>query len=154
MDAIIVRRNPTRALSVIEPESFLEDLDRCALDVWNSWTPVVYHDHREEIPMDMYETKDDLIIEAELPGFKKEDIDVKLEGDSLTLKAVSKKEELPEESTSYLGERCFGEYSRSLTLPVPVQSDKVVASFENGLLELRLPKTEQVKARHIEVKAK
>jgi HSP20 family protein len=154
MDAIIVRRNPTLALSLTEPDNFLEELDRYALDVWNSWTPLVYHDRRAEIPMDMHETKDDLIVKAELPGFKKEDIDVKLEGDSLTLKAVSKREELPKESTSYLSERCFGEYSRSLTLPVPVQSDKVVASFENGILELRLPKTEQVKARHIEVKAK
>ena len=154
MDAIIVRRAPTRALSLIEPEDFLEDIDRYALNVWDSWTPFVYGDHREEMPMDMYETKDDLVIKAELPGFTREDIDVKLEGDTLTLKAVSKKEELPEESTSYLCERCFGEYSRSMTLPVPVQSDKVVASFENGLLELRLPKTEQVKARHIEVKAK
>jgi len=153
MNAIIVRRNPSRALSVLEPQSFLEDLDRFAMDVWNSWSPVVYH-HREAIPMDMYETKDDLIIKAELPGFKKEDVDIKLEGDSLMLKAVSKQEEVPEDSTSYLCERCFGEYSRSLTLPVPVESDKVSATFENGLLELRLPKTEEAKPKHIKVQIK
>ncbi len=58
MDAIIVR-SPTRALSVVEPEEFLEDLDRFAIDVWDSWSPVVYPE-REPIPMDMYETKDDL----------------------------------------------------------------------------------------------
>ncbi len=79
---------------------------------------------------------------------------MKLEGESLTIRATSKKEEIPEDSTRYLGDRCYGEYSRSLTLPVPVQSDKVVARFENGILELRLPKTEEVKPKHIEVQAK
>ncbi len=152
MDAIIVR-SPTRALSVVEPEEYLEDLDRFAMDVWDSWSPIVYSE-RESIPVDMYETGDDLFIKAELPGFKKEDIDVKLEGEGLTITATSKKEEMPKDSTSYLGERCFGEFSRSLTLPFPVQSDKVVARFENGILELRLPKTEEVKPKHIEVQAK
>src|SRR3972149_3100552 len=151
MDAIIVRRSPIRAL-MERPTSLFEDFDRWASDVWNTWTPSLTG--RSSIPMEMYETKDDLVIKAELPGFRKEDIDGTLEGDSLTIKATSKSEELPEGATSYLCERCYGEYSRTMTLPFPVDSSKVEATYESGLLHLCLPKSEEVKAKHIEVKVK
>jgi len=104
--------------------------------------------------MDMYETKDGLVLKAELPGFRKEDVDISLEGDCLTIKAVSKQEELPKDSTMYLDELCYGEYSRSVTLPFPVDNDKISATFENGMLEMSLPKTEESKPKRIEVKVK
>jgi HSP20 family protein len=152
MDALIVRRTPTRAL-MERPTGLFEDLDHWVTDVWDRWTPTLYY-HRSSIPMEMYETKDDLVIKAELPGFRREDIDISLEGDSLTIKATSKSEELPEGATSYLCERCYGEYSRAVTLPFAVDSGKVEATYENGLLHLRLPKSEEVKPKHIEVKVK
>ena len=157
MDAIIVRRNPveTRALSLVQPSMF-DEIDRWAGEVWNSWTPTMfYHDHRRSgIPMDIYETKDGLFLKAELPGFRKEDVDISLEGDYLTIKAVSKQEKLPKDSTFYLDELCYGEYTRSVTLPFPVDSEKISATFENGILQMSLPKTEESKPKRIEVKVK
>jgi HSP20 family protein len=152
MDAIIMRRNP-HALSVVEP-SFFEEIDRWARDVWDTWTPTLFPYRRTAIPMDMYGTKDGMVLKAELPGFRKEDVDVNLEGDRLIIKAVSKKEEIPEGSSSYLSERFYGEYSRSLTLPFPVDPEKVSATFENGLLQVSLPMSEEVKPKHIEIKVK
>jgi len=152
MDAIIVRRNPY-ALSITEPSLFKE-IDRWARDVWDTWTPTLHSYRRIGIPMDVYETKDGMVLKAELPGLYKEEINIILENDMLTIKAVSKKEELPEGSSSYLSERYYGEYSRSMTLPFPVQTEKVSATFENGLLELSLPRSEEAKPKHIEIKVK
>ncbi len=156
MTAITVRRNPSRTLTVVEPlyrpMSFLDEIERLASDVWESSTPVVY-DHMHP-RLDMFEEKDDLVVRAELPGIKKEDIDVSLEGDCLNIKAEKKQEELSEESSYYTSERCFGDYSRSISLPFPVNGDKISATFENGLLEIRLPKAEEAKAKHIEIKVK
>ncbi len=155
MTMITVRRNPSRALTMVEPfyhpASLLDELDRFAHDVWESSTPVVYRS--EFVPrMDMYTDKDDLVIKAEFPGISKDDIDISLESDCLTVKAVKKEEDLPEGSTSYLCERCFGTYSRSVDLPFPIDADKISATFNNGLLEIKLPKAEEAKAKHIAVK--
>ena len=143
MDAIIVRRYPTEAPTFVP--SFLDEL-------WNRWTPTVYEEQHSSIPMDMYELKDDLVIRAELPGFKKEDIDISIQGEELTLKATRKPEQRPEDSTRYMCELCDGDYARTVSLPFEVDSGKVSAVFENGLLEVRLPKREEAKAKHIEVK--
>jgi HSP20 family protein len=152
MDAIIVRRNP-RALGLVEPVDVFQDVERFANDMWDNWTPV-YHEQRSSIPMEMFELKDDLVIRAEMPGIKKENIDVSLEGDELTLKATKKEEARPEGTESYLCELGFGEYTRTVTLPFPVSSEKTTATFENGMLEIRLPKTEESKPKHIEVRIK
>lgn len=152
MGALIVRRNPYE-LSVVQPSIF-DEIDRWAREVWDSWTPGFYPYHITTIPMDMYETKDGMVVKAELPGFKKDDIDVSLEDDVLTIKAVSKKEDLPEGSSSYLSERFYGEYSRSVALPFQVNPEKVSATFENGLLEVSLPRSEEAKSRRIEIKVK
>lgn len=101
---------------------------------------------------DIYEEKDHLVVKAELPGIDPKDIDVSLEGDTLTIKA-EKKEEVEEDATRHTIERYYGRYFRSMTLPYPVKEDGVKATFENGVLELRLPKIEEVKPRKIEIKA-
>jgi HSP20 family protein len=152
MDAIIVRRNPTGELSVVEP--MFREIDRFAGDLWDSWTPTLIHEHGTGIPLDLVEMKDEMVLRAELPGFRKEDIDISLEGDELTLKATRKDVEQPEGTKTYLSEICYGEYSRMITLPYPVNTEKVVASFKNGMLEIKLPKTEESKPKHIEVQIK
>jgi HSP20 family protein len=152
MNAIIVRRNPY-AMSAVQPALF-EELDRWARDVWDTWTPTLSSYSHSVMPMDMYETKDGVVIKAELPGFHKEDVDVNLEDDILNIKAVSKKEDTPEGSASYLSERFYGEFSRSLTLPFPVDPEKVTAKFENGLLEVLLPRSEETKSKRIEIRVK
>jgi HSP20 family protein len=100
---------------------------------------------------DVYEERGQLVMKTELPGVKKEDVDVTIEGDRLTIKA-EKKEEVAEDATHHTRQRYHEEYYRSLTLPFPVKKDKVSATLDNGVLELRLPKGEDIKTKKIEIK--
>ena len=102
--------------------------------------------------LDVYEQKDDLIVKAEIPGLTKDELDISLEGNTLTIKGEKKKEEEVKEDDYYRCERTFGAFSRSVELPMEVQTDKVNASFKNGVLEIRLPKTEEAKKNVVKVK--
>ena len=142
----IIRRSPIRALTVVEPfyrpMRLFEEIERIARDFRSSLAPST----------DIYEEKDELVVRAELPGIKKEDLDISVEGDELTIKAEKKQEEVVESATYYQCERCFGEYYRSISLPFHVDTEKVSATLENGVLMIRLPKAEEAKSKHIEVK--
>ena len=105
-----------------------------------------FGDRRKEILKDIAVITKGHIISAELG--------ISLEKDCLTVKAEKKQEEVPEGANFYSCERCFGDYSRSIPLPFRVDAERVSASFENGLLEIRLPKAEEARAKHIEVKVK
>jgi HSP20 family protein len=157
MTAITVRRRPIRTLTVLEPSyqplNILDEIERFVSDIRESRTPIVYGTELHP-RLDVYEEKDELVVRAELPGIQKEDVDISLENDCLTINGEKKQEEVSEEVTYYSCERCFGTYSRSVSLPFPVEGDKISATFENGLLEIRLPKAEEAKAKHIEVKVK
>jgi HSP20 family protein len=110
---------------------------------------------REEITapaVDVYEEKDEIVVKAELPGMDKSDIEVNLSDSQLTLKGEKKKEEKIEKENYFRSERSYGAFVRSVGLPTDVQADKVKASFKNGILEVRLPKTEEAKAKEIKVK--
>jgi HSP20 family protein len=102
--------------------------------------------------LDVYEQKDDLIVKAEIPGLTKDEIDISLEGNSLTINGEKKKEEEIKEEDYYRCERTYGAFSRTIELPAAVQTDKVNASFKNGVLEIRLPKTEEAKKSVVKVK--
>jgi HSP20 family protein len=102
--------------------------------------------------LDVYEQKDDLIVKAEIPGLTKDEIDITLEGNTLTIKGEKKKEEEIKEEDYYRCERTYGAFSRSIDLPAAVHTDKVNASFNNGVLEIRLPKTEEAKKNVVKVK--
>jgi len=152
----MIRRRPGRALTALapfyHPLSLIDEIEGLAREAWDSWRPFVLRN--SFIPyLDMYEEKDELVVKTELTGVKKEDLDISLEGDVLTIKAEKKPEEAAEDARKYTSERWFGQYSRSLSLPFHVDADKASATFENGLLEIRFPKAEEAKARHIEVKA-
>jgi HSP20 family protein len=100
---------------------------------------------------DMYETKDDLTLTFELPGISEKEVTVSITGDVLTLKGERKwDKELKDESYHRL-ERTYGRFERSMPLPVPVQADKVKATYRNGLLEIKLPKAEEVKSKEIKI---
>lgn len=103
---------------------------------------------------DIYETKDDVVVKASLPGVKPEDIDVSVVGDTLTIKGEVKEEKEVKEQNYIRKERRFGSFCRSFTLPVSVNPDKATAEFENGVLTLTLPKAEEVKPKSIAIKAK
>ncbi len=105
------------------------------------WTPAV----------DMYETKDELVVTAELPGIREKDIHLSITGDMLTLKGERHWAEEAKQENYYRGERWFGKFERALPLPIPVQSDKVKASYRDGVLTITLPKAEEIKSKEIKI---
>ena len=102
--------------------------------------------------VDLFEEKDEIVVKAELPGIDRDNIDVNLSDHTLTIKAEKKKEEEAKEENYYRSERSYGSYVRTLHLPTDVRPDKVKATFKNGVLEIRMPKTEEAKAKEIKVK--
>jgi len=106
--------------------------------------------------MDMYEEEKELVIKAEMPGIRKKDLDITLDGDVLTIKAEKKeeKEEGEEGTTHYTRERRFGQYIRSMTLPTKVDAENISATLKKGLLEIKLPKAEAPEVKKIDVKVK
>lgn len=104
--------------------------------------------------VDMYQTDKDLVVKAVLPGLKPEDIQISITGDVLTLRGETKQEQEVKEANYHLHERRFGSFSRSLPLPVTVVTDKAHAEFENGILTLVLPKSEEDRPKTITVKVK
>ena len=107
-------------------------------------------------PLDIYESEDkqQYVVEASVSGFKPEEIQITAEGNTLTIRAA-RKEEKKEEKGSYVRrERYEGEMSRSVTLPSAIDASKVEATYENGILTLRIPKAEGAKPKQIPVKVK
>jgi HSP20 family protein len=102
--------------------------------------------------IDVIENKNEIVVKASVPGLKPEDIDISLTGDQLTIKGETKSEEKIEEANYVRKERRYGAFQRTLTLPTSVVSDKAKAEFENGVLTLTLPKSEEVKPKTIKVK--
>lgn len=106
------------------------------------------------LAVDMYETNDNLIVKASVPGIKPEQLDVTVQGETLTIKGETQAEQEREQGRYHVRERRQGAFSRTLTLPFPIQNDKVQATFENGVLTLTLPKAEEIKPRNIKVQVK
>jgi HSP20 family protein len=104
------------------------------------------------LPLDVYMTPEEVVIQATVPGLKPDDVQITLEGDTLTIKGEVKP---PIENVDYiLQERPYGQFSRTLTFNIPIQADKAEASFENGVLTLVVPKAEAIKPKTIKVKAR
>jgi HSP20 family protein len=100
---------------------------------------------------DMYETKDDLFVAFELPGIREKDVAVSITGDVLTVKGERRLERDLKDEGYHRLERVFGKFERSMPLPIPVQADKVKATYRDGVLEIRLPKVEEVKPKEIKI---
>ncbi len=109
----------------------------------------------EEAPaLDMYQTENEVIIKASLPGFKPDEVDISVSGDTLTIKGEHKEEKETKEKDYFYQELSYGSFSRSVTIPMDVKSDKAEANFENGILTLTLPKAVETKPKQIKIKAK
>lgn len=93
--------------------------------------------------VDVYDREKELVVEAELPGINKEDVDISIEDHTLTIRGETKQEEEKKEEGFYRHERQYGRFVRSIPLPVAVKSDQAHAKFENGVLEIVLPKAEE-----------
>lgn len=107
-------------------------------------------------PLDIYETDDrqQYVVEAVLPGFKPEDVQVTAMGDTLTIRAGKKREEKAERGSYVRRERYEGEMLRTVSLPAPIDAEKVQASYEHGVLTLRIPKAEEAKPKQIPIQTK
>ena len=150
---LVLRRNGGERVLVpfYRPWGLFDEVDKIARDMWDDWKPFM-SDSGLAPHTDIYEEKGELVMKTELPGLDKKDLDISLEDGRLTIKA-EKKEDVEEDATHHVRERYHGQYFRSVTLPYPVKEDSITATFDNGVLELRLPKAEEVKARKIEIKA-
>lgn len=104
--------------------------------------------------LDVFETKEDIVVKASLPGVKPEDVDVSVADNVLTIKGEFKQEEEAKDKNYLRQERRYGSFSREFTLPVEVKSEKAEATFENGVLTLKLPRSETAKPKQIKIKAK
>jgi HSP20 family protein len=105
------------------------------------------------LALDMYETENDIVVKATLPGVKPEDININVTGNVLTISGQVRSEQKDEKQNYHHRERYFGQFFRQVTLPDGVQGDKADASYENGVLTLTLPKAESAKPRQIKVRS-
>jgi HSP20 family protein len=101
--------------------------------------------------VDIYENKDQIVLEAELPGMNREDFDLSIENNVLTLRGERRFEKRDESDNYHRVERSYGSFTRSFTLPQTVSAEGAQAEYRNGVLRIALPKREEVKARKIQV---
>ncbi|KAF0143766.1 MAG: HSP20 family protein [Nitrospirae bacterium] len=118
-----------------------------------SWWPGLKMPEMEEIApkVDIFEEGGDVVVKAELPGMKKEEIDVNITNDKITISGEKKQEEKVEKKNYYRFERSYGSFTRTFRMPSEVQTDKVKANFKDGVLEIRAPKTEEAKQKEKKV---
>lgn len=163
----MAEKTPTKEAKAVAPRRSIMDLGRWERDMdrmmedffgrrmrpwWpDRWFRGEEFDVRAPV-VDLFEEKDDIVVKAEIPGMDKDNINVNLSDHTLTIKGEKKKEEEVKEENYYRSERSYGSFVRTLELPKDVHADKVKATFKNGVLEVRMPKTEEAKAREIKVK--
>jgi len=121
-------------------EAPLAELARTS-QLWSGWNPA----------LDVFEDKENVTVRVELPGLKREDIQVSLHDNTLSVSGERKSERKHEDAEVYRAERFFGRFQRSVSLPTPVASDKVKAQYKDGILTITLPKTEEAKPKQISV---
>ena len=100
---------------------------------------------------DVWETKDDVVVAFELPGISEKEVHVSMTGDVLTVRGERRWQEAPKDDTYHRVERVYGKFERTLQVWVPVQADKVKATYRDGVLTVRLPKADEVKPREIKI---
>ena len=107
----------------------------------SGWTPA----------LDVYEDKDSVFVKAELPGMKREEIELSLHDKTLSISGERKAESKHQDAEVYRSERFVGRFQRTISLPSPVASDKVKAQYKDGILTVTLPKTEEAQPKQINV---
>lgn len=143
----LIRFEPMREIITLR-----EAMDRLFND---AFTPSLGAAGGWQVPaVDLYQTDDEVIVKASLPGLKPDDVQISITGDMLTLKGEFRQEEEKKERAYHLREQRYGAFERTFALPTDVVADKAKAEFENGILTVSLPKAEEVKPKMISVKAK
>jgi HSP20 family protein len=104
------------------------------------------------LAVDVVENKDDFIVKASVPGINPDDLDISYVDDTLTIKGEIKSDNEVKENQYHLRERRYGSFTRSISLPTKIKGDAIEASYQNGVITLRLPKAEEVKPKRIAIK--
>ena len=144
--------NLTRWEPVREMMTLREAMDRLFDDAFTR--PLSIRDGWTAPAIDMYQTDDEIVVRASLPGFRADDVQINITGDVLTLRGEMKHDEEKKEKAWHMREQRWGSFERSVALPTNVVADQANADFENGILTITLPKAEEAKPRTISVKAK
>jgi HSP20 family protein len=133
---------------LMKPQPFSRDVDRlfdaffgADREQGRRWVP----------PVDLVEAEDHFVLKADLPGLVEDDVNVEVQDGTLTISGERHAEHESQERGWYRIERAFGSFNRSLTLPDGVDTDAISARFENGVLEVRIPKPEERKPRRVEI---
>ncbi|MCO6510662.1 MAG: Hsp20/alpha crystallin family protein [Aridibacter famidurans] len=143
----IIKYDPFRELRSLQDEMnrlFMTNVPRSVAQedlASGGWSPSV----------DIYESENEIILEAELPGMKRDDFEVSIENNVITLKGKREFEKKEEGDNYHRVERSYGAFTRSFSLPRTVSAENTTADFRNGVLKVTLPKREEAKARRIEV---
>ena len=146
----IVRWEPLRELSSLQNE--MNRLFNTVFDAPPAGGGNGGGQARRWVPaMDLLETADHFVLRADLPGLRQEDVAIELEDNVLTIAGERKTEHEDKKEGFYRVERSFGQFRRSLTLPDGVDADGITAAFDKGVLEVRIPKPEEVKPKRVQI---
>ncbi len=146
----IIRWDPFEALTLRDA------MDRLFEESFNSPRLFLNRDTTRvlgALPLDLYETTDEIVVRAQVSGVKNEDLNIQFHDGRLIVDAKAPEIKV-ENATYHYRELWSGQYHREISLPVPVNTDKIEATVENGILTLRIPKAEELKPKKIQVKAK
>ncbi len=144
----LIRWEPAREMMTLR-----EAMDRLFDDAFTR--PLSLSGNNWSIPaVDMYQTDNEVVVKAALPGIKADEVQINVTGEVITLKGEIKQENESKEKAYHIREQRWGAFERSLVLPTEVVADKAKADFENGVLTITLPKAEEVKPKTISIKTK
>jgi HSP20 family protein len=137
-----------------ELEKFHEEFNRAFDFSPARWGRMNLLDSELSPAVDIYDSKDAVLVRANIPGMKKDEIEVSIEQGTLLIKGEKKGEEKFEDKKTVREERFYGSFTRAISLPQGIDHEKVKATYENGVLELSFPKKEEAKPKQIKVQVK
>lgn len=143
----LIRWEPAREMMTLR-----EAMDHLFDDAFTR--PLTLRDGWSAPAIDMYQTDDEIVVKASLPGVKADEVQINITGEILTLKGKTKQVEEKKDKAWHMREQRWGTFERAIALPTEVVADKAKAEFENGILTITLPKAEEVKPKVVSIKAK
>ena len=156
----IEKWRPTRGLTPWSPFSEIDEMERRMSEIFERpflpsiWRRLPVEQMVWAPAIDVFEKGDKFIVKAEVPGIKEDDIHVSVEGDMLNIKGEKKTESEVKEEDYYRSERSYGSFFRSIALPSTVDAGKIEADYDNGVLEITIPKKPEVKPKKVAIKKK
>ncbi len=143
----LVRRKPTQELGGLRSE-----MDKFFADAFLRGWPFASRQGEGYPPIDIYAEEEKFVLVADLPGYNSDDVEINVTSNQITISGQTKTENEARDANTYWKERYSGSFSRSFELPIPVQSNKVEASFSDGVLKIEMPKADDARPRSIKIK--